>query len=300
MKKLLITAVIAFAVLGSSAHADGTLDKVKSSGSITQGVRESSGLAYTLGNGIYTGYHYDVCQNIIADIKKKLGLEKLEIRYQPVTSQNRVPLVQNGTVDIECGSTTNNTARAKDVAFADTVYVEEVKIAVRADSPINKLEDLNGKTVATTTGTTSVQTLRKNKRAKDITFNEVYGKDHADSFLLLQSGRADAFVMDASILAANIARAQDPKAFKILPEVLSVEPIAIMIRKDDPDFKKVVDDSIAEQIKNGTIAKLYEKWFMQPIPPNNVTLNMPASEATKNAWANPNDKPAEDYKQPGQ
>jgi glutamate/aspartate transport system substrate-binding protein len=300
MKKILITAAIAFAALGSSAQADGTLDKIKSSGSITQGVRESSGLAYTLGNGVYTGYHYDVCQNIIADVKKKLGLEKLEIRYQPVTSQNRVPLVQNGTVDIECGSTTNNTARAKDVAFADTVYVEEVKIAVRADSTINKLEDLNGKTVATTTGTTSVQTLRKNKRAKDITFNEVYGKDHADSFLLLQSGRADAFVMDASILAANIARAQDPKVFKILPEVLSVEPIAIMIRKDDPDFKKAVDESIEEQIKNGTIAKLYDKWCMQPIPPNNVTLNMPASEATKNAWASPNDKPAEDYKQPGQ
>jgi glutamate/aspartate transport system substrate-binding protein len=300
MKKILVTAAIAFAALGSAAHADGTLDKIKSSGVITQGVRESSGLAYTLGNGVYTGYHYDVCQNIIADIKKKLGMDKLEIRYQPVTSQNRVPLVQNGTVDLECGSTTNNTARAKDVAFADTVYVEEVKIAVRADSSINKLEDLNGKNVATTTGTTSVQTLRKNKRAKDITFNEVYGKDHADSFLLLQSGRADAFVMDASILAANIARAQDPKAFKILPEVLSVEPIAIMIRKDDPDFKKAVDESIVEQIKSGTIAKLYEKWFMQPIPPNNVTLNMPASEATKDAWANPNDKPAEEYKQPGQ
>ncbi|MDA4635956.1 transporter substrate-binding domain-containing protein, partial [Escherichia coli] len=131
-------------------------------------------------------------------------------------SQNRVPLVQNGTVDLECGSTTNNTARAKDVAFADTVYVEEVKIAVRANSNISKLEDLNGKNVATTTGTTSVQTLRKNKRGKDITFNEVYGKDHADSFLLLQSGRADAFVMDASILAANIARAQKPSDFKVL------------------------------------------------------------------------------------
>ena len=300
MKKILITATILFAALGSAAQADGTLDKIKSSGTITQGVRESSGLAYTLGNGVYTGYHYDVCQNIIADIKKKLGLEKLDIRYQPVTSQNRVPLVQNGTVDLECGSTTNNAARAKDVAFADTVYVEEVKIAVRANSNISKLEDLNGKNVATTTGTTSVQTLRKNKRGKDISFNEVYGKDHADSFLLLQSGRADAFVMDASILAANIARAQMPSDFKVLPEVLSVEPIAIMIRKDDPEFKKAVDESIVEQIKAGTIAKLYDKWFMQPIPPNNVSLNMPASEATKEAWANPNDKPTEDYKQPGQ
>ncbi|MDH7797901.1 MULTISPECIES: amino acid ABC transporter substrate-binding protein [unclassified Beijerinckia] len=300
MRKVLIAATIAFAAMGAAAQADGTLDKIKSSGIVTQGVRESSGLAYTLGNGVYTGYHYDVCQNIIADIKKKLGLPKLDIRYQPVTSQNRVPLVQNGTVDLECGSTTNNTARARDVDFATTVYIEEIKIAVKASSNIGKLEDLNGKTVATTTGTTSVQTLRKNKRGKDLKFSEVFGKDHADSFLLLQSGRADAFVMDASILAANIARAQNPKDYKILPEVLAVEPIAIMIRKNDPEFKKAVDESIAEQIKAGTIAKLYDKWFMQPIPPNNVTLNMPASDATKEAWANPNDKPTEDYKQPGE
>lgn len=300
MRKVLIAATIAFAAMGAAAQADGTLDKIKSSGIITQGVRESSGLAYTLGNGVYTGYHYDVCQNIIADIKKKLGIEKLDIRYQPVTSQNRVPLVQNGTVDLECGSTTNNKARGRDVDFATTVYIEEIKIAVKANSNIGKLEDLNGKTIATTTGTTSVQTLRKNKRGKDLKFNEVFGKDHADSFLLLQSGRADAFVMDASILAANIARAQNPKEYKILPEVLAVEPIAIMIRKNDPEFKKAVDESIAAQIKAGTIAKLYDKWFMQPIPPNNVTLNMPASDATKEAWANPNDKPTEDYKQPGE
>ncbi|MBN9080685.1 MAG: amino acid ABC transporter substrate-binding protein [Rhizobiales bacterium 62-17] len=300
MRKVLIAATIAFAAMGAAAQADGTLDKIKSSGIITQGVRESSGLAYTLGNGVYTGYHYDVCQNIIADIKKKLGVEKLDIRYQPVTSQNRVPLVQNGTVDLECGSTTNNKARGRDVDFATTVYIEEIKIAVKANSNIGKLEDLNGKTIATTTGTTSVQTLRKNKRGKDLKFSEVFGKDHADSFLLLQSGRADAFVMDASILAANIARAQNPKDYKILPEVLAVEPIAIMIRKNDPEFKKAVDESIAAQIKTGTIAKLYDKWFMQPIPPNNVTLNMPASDATKEAWANPNDKPTEDYKQPGE
>jgi len=300
MRKVLIAATIAFAAMGAAAQADGTLDKIKSSGIITQGVRESSGLAYTLGNGVYTGYHYDVCQNIIADIKKKLGVEKLDIRYQPVTSQNRVPLVQNGTVDLECGSTTNNKARGRDVDFATTVYIEEIKIAVKANSNIGKLEDLNGKTIATTTGTTSVQTLRKNKRGKDLKFSEVFGKDHADSFLLLQSGRADAFVMDASILAANIARAQNPKDYKILPEVLAVEPIAIMIRKNDPEFKKAVDESIAAQIKTGTIAKLYDKWFMQPIPPNNVTLNMPASDATKEAWANPNDKPTEDCQQPGE
>lgn len=300
MKKTLAIAVLLVAPYGSLAQAQdgGTLAKMKSSGVITQGVRESSGLAYTLGNGVYTGFHYDVCQNIIADIKKKLNLQKLEVRYQPVTSQNRVPLVQNGTVDLECGSTTNNQARAREADFASTTYVEEIKIAVKADAGINTLEDLKGKTIATTTGTTSVQTLRRTKRGKDLTFSEVFGKDHADSFLLLESGRANAFVMDASILAANIARSKNPKDYKILSEVLSVEPIAIMIRKNDPEFKKAVDESIAAQIKSGEMAKLYDKWFMQPIPPNNVTLNLPLSAATKAAWDNPNDKPMEDYKQP--
>ncbi len=223
------------------------------------------------------------------------GLPKLDVKYQAVTSQNRIPLVQNGTVDIECGSTTNNTARQKDVAFAYTTYVEEVRIAVKANSGINSIAQLNGKKVATTTGTTSVQTLRKNERAGGIDFKEVFGKDHADSFLLLESGRADAFVMDGSILAGNIANAKNPADFKIVGEVLSVEPIAIMMRKDDPAFKKLVDDTLAGLMKSGEIEKIYDKWFMQPIPPNNVTLNMPASESTKAAWASPNDKPMEDY-----
>lgn len=212
-----------------------------------------------------------------------------------MTSQNRIPLVQNGTVDIECGSTTNNQARQKDVAFAVTTYVEEVRIAVKANSGISGIKDLNGKTIATTTGTTSVQTLRKNKRAEGLTFKEVFGKDHSDSFLLLESGRADAFIMDGSILASNIAKSKAPNDFKIVGETLSVEPIAIMIRKDDPAFKKAVDDSLKGMMKSGEMAKLYDKWFMQPIPPNNVKIGLPASEATKAAWANPNDKPMEEY-----
>jgi glutamate/aspartate transport system substrate-binding protein len=212
-----------------------------------------------------------------------------------VTSQNRIPLVQNGTVDLECGSTTNNATRQKDVAFAVTTYVEEVRIAVKANSGINKIADLNGKTVATTTGTTSVQTLRKNERATGVDFKELYGKDHSDSFLLLESGRADAFVMDGSILASNIAKSKNPADYKIVGEVLSVEPIAIMIRKDDPAFKKVVDDSIKAQIKSGELNKLWDKWFLQPIPPSNVKIGLALSDATKNAWANPNDKPMEEY-----
>jgi glutamate/aspartate transport system substrate-binding protein len=212
-----------------------------------------------------------------------------------VTSQNRISLVSNGTVDIECGSTTNNTARQKDVAFAVTTYVEEVRTAVRANSGINSLAQLGGKTIATTTGTTSVQLLRKHERAQNVSFNEVYGKDHAESFLLLESGRADAFVMDAQILAGNIANSKAPADFKIVGEPISVEPIAIMLRKDDAAFKKLADDTLKDLMKSGEIAKIYDKWFVQPIPPKNAKLNLPASETTKAAWATPNDKPAEDY-----
>ena len=212
-----------------------------------------------------------------------------------MTSQNRIPLVQNGTVDIECGSTTNNTARQKDVAFAVTTYVEEIRIAVKANSGITSLNQLNGKKVATTTGTTSVQLLRKHEKATGVNFDEVFGKDHADSFLLLESGRADAFVMDGSILAGNIANAKNPKDFKIVGEVIAVEPIAIMMRKDDPDFKKAVDDSLKRMMADGSLTRLWDKWFLQPIPPKNAMVGLALSESTKQAWANPNDKPAEAY-----
>jgi glutamate/aspartate transport system substrate-binding protein len=299
MKKSFVSGVAvvatAFALAGT-AHAEDTLKKIKDTGVITEGVRESSGaLAFTLGDGKYTGFHYDVCARIIADIQKQLGLAKLDVKYQPVTSQNRIPLVQNGTVDLECGSTTNNATRQKDVAFAPTLYVEEVRIATKKASGIKGIADLNGKTVATTTGTTSVQLLRKNKRAAGMDFKELNGKDHSDSFLLLESGRADAFVMDGQILAGLISKSKNPNDYAIVGEVLSVEPIAIMFRKDDPAFKKAVDDSVKNMIKSGEIAKLYDKWFMQPIPPSNTKVGLPASDLTKAAWANPNDKPAEDY-----
>lgn len=296
MKKHLLAAAITVLAAGSAlAQANDTLAKIKSSGAVTLGVRESSGLGYTLGNGKYVGFHTEMGERILGDIQKQLGLAKMEVKYQPITSQNRIPLMQNGTVDIECGSTTNNTARQKDVAFAVTTYVEEVRIAVNAKSGITGIKDLNGKTIVTTTGTTSVQTLRKNKRADGLTFKEVMGKDHADSFLMLETGRADAFIMDGSILAANISKSKTPADFKIVGEVLSVEPIACMLRKDDPAFKKAVDDSIKRQIADGSLAKLYDKWFMQPIPPANVKIGLPLSEATKEAWANPNDKPMEAY-----
>ncbi|WP_374353822.1 amino acid ABC transporter substrate-binding protein [Limnohabitans sp.] len=293
MKKQLLLAAVA-AVVGLSAQAN-TIEKVKASGAITMGVRDSSGaLSYTLGDGKYAGYHVEICQRIIGNLEKAVG-KKLEVKYQSVTSQNRIPLVQNGTVDIECGSTTNNIARQKDVAFVVTTYVEEVRTAVRANSGISSISQLNGKNVATTTGTTSVQLLRKHERANGIDFKEVFGKDHADSFLLLESGRADAFVMDSQILAGNIANAKNPAEFKIVGEAISVEPIAIMIRKDDPAFKKLADDTVRDLAKSGELAKLYDKWFVQPIPPKGARLNMVATDTNKQAWANLNDKPAEDY-----
>jgi glutamate/aspartate transport system substrate-binding protein len=294
-KNLLALAVMALAAGSAMAQANDTIAKVKASGVITMGVRESSGaLSYTLGDGKFAGFHVEVCQRIIQEIEKAAG-RKLEVKYQPVTSQNRIPLVQNGTVDIECGSTTNNATRQKDVSFLNTTYVEEVRMAVKTSSGINSIAQLNGKNVATTTGTTSVQHLRKHERANGVDFKEVFGKDHADSFLLLETGRADAFVMDGSILAGNIANAKNPADFKLAGEVISVEPIAIMIRKDDNALKKVGNDAIAAMVKSGDMAKLWDKWFVNPIPPKNTKVGLPLSESTKAAWANPNDKPMEDY-----
>ena len=268
MKRHIASAVL-LASLGAvaAAQAQGidTLKKIKDTGVITEGVRESSGaLAFTLGDGKYTGFHYDVCQHVLADIQKQLGVAKLDIKYQPVTSQNRIPLVQNGTVDLECGSTTNTATRQKDVSFAPTLDVEEVRFATKKASGIKGIADLNG-------------------------------KDHSDSFLLLESGRADAFVMDGQILAGLISKSKNPADYAIVGEVLSVEPIAIMYRKDDPAFRKAVDDSVRNMAKSGEAAKLYDKWFLQPIPPSNTKVGLPVSDATKAAWANPNDKPAEDY-----
>ena len=293
-KRIIVASVLTLAAGMAFAQAADTLAKIKANGTVNLGVRDSSALGYTLGNGKYVGFHTEMAERIVDDLSKQLG-KPLKINYTPITSANRIPLVQNGTVDFECGSTTNSAARAKEAAFAVTTYVEEVRIAVKADSGIKDIQDLNGKTVAVTTGTTSVQTLRKNERGSNIDFKVVYGKDHADSFLMLESGRADAFVMDGSILAANISRAKNPGEFKIVGPALSVEPIACMMRKDDPALKKAIDGSIERQIADGSLAKLYDKWLMQPVPPSNRAIGLPASESTKEAWAHPNDKPMEDY-----
>lgn len=293
-RTLLAAAVASTIVMFSgpaAAQAD-TLKKLKDTGVITMGVRDASGaMSFTTGPGKYTGFHVEICERVIADIKKAAQLDKLEVKYQLVTPQNRIPLVQNGTVDIECGTTTNNAARQKDVAFAPTLYVEGVRIAVKADSPIRSTAQLAGKTVAATTGSTSVPLLRKLK--SDAT--ELMAKDNSEGFLLLETGRVDAFVADGQILATLISKSKEPAQYKLLDQVLSTEPIAIMLPKGDPAFKKAVDQSIVAMAKNGEIARIYDKWFLKPIPPQNAIVGLPATEMTRAAWANPTDKPMEDY-----
>jgi glutamate/aspartate transport system substrate-binding protein len=297
--RCLVAAAAAAALLlsaGSACAQTDTLKKIRESGSITMGVRDASGaMSFTLGPGSYTGFHVEVCERVIADIRKALQIEKISVKYQLVTPQNRIALVQNGTVDIECGTTTNNAVRQKDVAFAPTLYVEGVRIAVKAASGIVSAAQFSGKAVAATTGTTSVQLLRKLKREGAGEIAEVLAKDNSEGFLLLESGRVDGFAADGQILATLISRSREPAQYRLLDQVLSVEPIAIMLAKGDPAFKKLVDQSVVSLARSGEAARLYDKWFMQPIPPHNSKVGLPAGALTKAAWASPSDKPMEEY-----
>lgn len=284
------------AAIPARAQDTGTLKKARESGGITLGIRESSyPLSYLDDKQQPVGYHIDVCNRIVDAVKSRLKLPGLKVQHQAVTSQNRIPLVGNGTVDLECGSTTNNEARQKQVAFAPTTFVTNVRMAVKKASGITGLGQLGGKPVATTTGTTSVQLMRAHEKGKGIDFREVYGKDHADAFLMLETDRAVAFVMDDNLLAGLIATAKAPADYAIVGEVLSVEPIAIMLRKDDPDFKKLVDDTVTALMKSGELEKLYARWFLSPIPPKNVNLNFAMSEQLKALIKSPSDAPAESF-----
>ena len=282
--------------LGGAASAQDadspTFDKIKSSGKVVLGVRESSApMAYALGSmQKYVGYHVELCERVLDKIAPKAQRE-----YMALTAQNTLPLVQNGTVDIGCGPTTNNLARQKQVAFAVTTYVSEVRAAVRADSPVKSFKDLDNQVLAASAGTTAVQLLRKYSRDHNTKYDVQLGKDHFESFLMLESGRAQAFVLDANLLAGVIANSKNPTGYKIVGEVLGAEPIALLFRHGDAPFKKAVDGAIIELMKNGEMAKLYDKWFIQPIPPKNASLNLPLSPMLKGLFDNPNDKPLEAY-----
>jgi glutamate/aspartate transport system substrate-binding protein len=290
----LVLAAVAAPVLAQDV--DGTLKKIRDNGSITLGIRESSyPLSYLDDRQQPVGYHIDVCKHIVDAVKARLKLPVLKVQHQAVTSQNRIPLVSNGTVDLECGSTTNNEARQKQVAFAPTTFVTNVRMAVKKASGIMSLGQLNGKPVATTTGTTSVQLMRAHEKGKNIDFREVYGKDHADAFLMLETDRAVAFVMDDNLLAGLIVSSKAPADYAIVGEVLNVEPIGIMLRKEDPTFKKLVDETVIGLMKSGELDKLYTRWFLAPIPPKNANLNFPMSEALKKLIKAPGDAPAEAF-----
>lgn len=286
-----MVAASAFSAQAQTATS-GTLDKIRETGKVVIGVRESSApMAYMLGSmDKFVGYHVELCEKVLQQIAPQAKID-----YMAMTAQNTMPLVQNGTVDLGCGPTTNNTARQKQVAFAVTTYVSEVRMAVRADSPVTSFKQLDGKTVAASAGTTAVQLLRKYGRDNNVALPTSLGKDHFESFLMLESGRAEAFVLDDNLLAGVIANSKDPKGYKIVGEVLGSEPIALLFRRDDPAMKKAVDDALIAMMQSGEVAKVYDKWFVQPIPPKNMALNLPMSDALKALLKAPNDKPLEAY-----
>ncbi|SFD93833.1 amino acid ABC transporter substrate-binding protein [Paracidovorax konjaci] len=286
-----VLALSAAFALGAHAQESATLQKIKETGAITLGHRESSfGFSYNAGTGVPVGYSLDICMKIVEAVKAQLQLPKVEIRYQTVTSQNRIPLVAGGTVDIECGSTTNLVERQKLVAFSPDIFRYNVRMLVRADSGIRSIADLQGKTVVATSGTTSLRLLREADKGKNLEIQQMAGKDHADSFLLVESGRAQAFVLDDILLAGLIASARNPKDFIITGEPLRTENQSLMFRKDDPGFKALVDRVVTGMMKSGEMEQLYRKWFTSPIPPRGVNIQYPLNAETRDAFAQPSDK----------
>lgn len=290
----LIAVMVGAGLVASVAQAQeltGTLKKIKDTGTITVGHRESSvPFSYLDDKQQPIGYAMDLCMKIVDAVKADLKLPNLKVNLQPVTSSNRIPLLQNGTIDLECGSTTNSTARQQQVSFGPTYFVINVTAAVKKASNINAIADLNGKTVSTTSGTTSVPLLKAYEKTQNTEVKEIYGKDHAESFLLMADDRAAAFVMDDILLAGQIANSRNPNDYKIIQESLRQEPYSMMLRKDDPQFKALVDKTIGGVMKSGEIERIYFKWFQSPIPPKQINLNFPISPAIREAFKNPNDK----------
>ncbi|MGQ8877587.1 amino acid ABC transporter substrate-binding protein [Delftia sp. NA_296.1] len=285
----LIAALLPLAV--SHAQDSGTLAKIQQAGAITLGYRESSfGFSYLDGDLKPVGYSMDICRRIVDEVKAQLKLPALQVRLQAVTSANRIPLVANGTVDLECGSTTNLVERQKQVAFSPDIFRYNVRMLVRADSGLRSVADLQGKTVATTAGTTSFRLLREADRGRNLDITNLSGKDHSDSFMLVESGRAQAFVLDDILLAGQIANAKNPQDYLITGESLRTENQALMLRKDDAGFKAIVDRVVTGMMQSGEMEKLYNRWFMSPIPPRNININYPLNAETREAFAHPSSK----------
>jgi len=291
-----IMAALAVLGLANAAQAQeltGTLKKVHDTRTITIGVRDSSvPFSYLDGNQKPVGYAIDICLKVVDAIKTELKLPELAVVMNPVTSSTRIPLIANGTIDMECGSTTNNAERQKQVAFSNTYFLTASKYVYKKSSGLATIDSLKGKSVVSTSGTTNIVQLNKVNTDRGLGINVLAGKDHAESFLLVETGRAVAFVMDDVLLASLAAAAKEPGAYAISDDALSQpEPYAIMLRRDDAPFKAVVDQATAKLFKSPEGAALYAKWFTAPIPPRNLNLNLPMAPVLAKAFANPSDSP---------
>jgi glutamate/aspartate transport system substrate-binding protein len=300
MKHLrLVGLALAAACCAGQAHAQeltGTLKNIKETGAITLGFRDSSiPFSYLDDNQKPVGFAMDICYKIVDAVKKELKLNKLEVKLNPVTSSTRIPLMANGTVDLECGSTTNNAERQKQVWFTNTHFLTASRFVSKKSSKINSIDGLKGKTVVSTAGTTNIKQLTEANAARNLGVNIIPAKDHAEAFLMVETDRAVAFVMDDILLASLVAGSKDPSGYVISKDAFSKpEPYGIMLRKDDAAFKKVVDAATAALYKSADGQKLYDKWFMQKIPPKGLNLNTPLSAELKNEFAKPSDSPDPD------
>jgi glutamate/aspartate transport system substrate-binding protein len=271
---------------------EGTLKKIKETGIVTIGYRETSlPLAYLDDKLMPVGFSIELCKHVVDAVKAKLGMPDLTVKYNPVTSATRIPLVANGTVDIECGSTANMTIRQQQVGFSYTFFVPQFKWIVRADSNTKSADDLRGKTVAVTAGTNTAVFVNKMNNEQNLGMTIMQGKDHAESFLLVETGRASAWMEDDVLLAGFRANAKSPADFKLLDKSYPSDPYALMIRKDDAQFKALVDETLAQLMRAGEFEKLYIQWFERPIPPKGVNMDLPMSDALKHDIREPNDKP---------
>ncbi|RAR61792.1 L-glutamate-binding protein /L-aspartate-binding protein [Paraburkholderia unamae] len=290
-KTATILALLGFAATGAFAQESGTLKKIKDTGVISLGHRESSiPFSYYDDKQNVIGYSQDYAEKIVEAVKQKLNMPNLKVKLVPITSQNRIPLVQNGTVDIECGSTTNNAERQQQAAFTNTIFVIGTRLMTKKDSGVKDFADLKGKTVVTTAGTTSERLLRKMNQDKSMGMNIISAKDHGESFMTLSTGRAVAFMMDDALLAGERAKSNNPGDFVIVGQAQSREAYGCMMRKNDPEFKKIADDAIAKVQTSSDGNAIYKKWFESPIPPKGLNLNFPMSDDMKALFKNPNDK----------
>ncbi|MDY7573455.1 transporter substrate-binding domain-containing protein [Actimicrobium sp. CCI2.3] len=284
--------LIGSGLIASAAQAQesGTLKKIKDSGQITLGVRDSSiPFSYLDDKQSYQGYSIDICMKIVTSIQKELGLTSLNVKMNPVTSATRIPLMANGTVDLECGSTTNNTERQKQVAFAPTTFVTANRLLAKKSAGIKTLADMKGKALVSTSGTSNLKQFVTLNGEQNLGMNIMTAKDHAEAFLMVETGRAVAFGMDDILLASLAASSKAPADYSITTEALSTEPYGIMLRREDPAFKKSVDTAVTNLFKSGEINRIYAKWFQSPIPPKGINLNIPMSEQLKGVIAKPTD-----------